>query len=136
MFSPVDLATFSSDEYVDDGCEAEDEDDEDLNEPREQVTPLQSKRLSAFHPLKRQRLNVPVQVQNEQKRMAKRKELEEAFVAIQKLLKSKKTVFAGGLSGLQAHHAQAIDHIRKVAKLLRVEKYISLSFNRMEILSD
>ena len=91
-FSPNELANFSSDEDFDNGCEANnEEEDKDLNKPRIKPILSQSNCLSVFQPLKRQCLEVPICIRAAQKREAKQKESEEALVAIQKLLKSRKS---------------------------------------------
>ncbi|KAF9455972.1 hypothetical protein BDZ94DRAFT_1327277 [Collybia nuda] len=59
-------------------------------------------------PLKRQKLDVPLLVQRQKAKDARRLELTKANKAITKLIKSKKSVFLAGKTGLQAYHAHAI----------------------------
>jgi len=68
LFSPNKLANFSSDEDLDNGCKADnEEEDEDLNEPHIKPILSQSNHLSVFQPLKRRCLEVPVRTQAAQK---------------------------------------------------------------------
>jgi len=97
--SPAELATFSSDELdsndvdPDNGCEADNEKEEEEEEhtslSQDALTQSSSGCLPMFRPLKRQRLVVPVHIQNEKRKEEWEKELKEAFAAIQKLLRSK-----------------------------------------------
>jgi len=59
-------------------------------------------------PLKRRRLEIPTRLARQQKRVQKRKALEEGLNDIEKRIQSKKEVFDAGQHGLQAYRARAI----------------------------
>ncbi|KAG0692791.1 hypothetical protein DFH29DRAFT_817140 [Suillus ampliporus] len=75
----------------------------------------------AVPPLKRRKLDVPYR---EQRRLAKETRLDEmkkALTSIEKLLKAKKTVFVGGLNGLQVKCARSIQsYLTMVIKMKRL----------------
>ncbi|KAI0669706.1 hypothetical protein C8Q78DRAFT_977503 [Trametes maxima] len=60
-------------------------------------------------PLKRRKLDVPACVQCENQRKERRKRMESALKAIEKLILSKRNAFAGGAHGLQATRARCIE---------------------------
>ncbi|KAF8055963.1 hypothetical protein FPV67DRAFT_1384425, partial [Lyophyllum atratum] len=66
-------------------------------------------------PLKRRCLEVPVRTQRERNKAEKRKKLDNALSDVQKLLKSKKTKFEGGPSGLQAYRTLAIQSLLRMS---------------------
>jgi hypothetical protein len=77
-------------------------------------------RLPSAPPLKRQRLEVPIREQRRQKQAERAKQLNDALLAIKKLIRSKKTIFAGGPTGLQAYRARAIEsHLTMMVKRKR-----------------
>jgi len=58
---------------------------------------------------KRRKLDIPALVSRQRAREKRKKEFADAFVAISKLLRSRKTVFDGGARCLQVRRAQAIE---------------------------
>jgi hypothetical protein len=118
--SPEERAWFSSDDETDEnqGGEADDEWEEDKHTLQQKKrTALASELvpnmpgcdcLQATLPRKRRWHDVPIRVLCERKHEEMKKELEEALLAIEQLLQSKKTQFVGGPNGLQAYHAWAI----------------------------
>ncbi|KAH7917225.1 hypothetical protein BV22DRAFT_1108607 [Leucogyrophana mollusca] len=78
---------------------------------------LWSNRLPGIPPRKRQRLDVPRRVQQQCRNENQIEELKRALEDVKKLIKSKKTMFLGGLQGLQARRTKAIQsHLRLVVK--------------------
>lgn len=59
-------------------------------------------------PLKRRRLDVPARSAKQARKEKRQKDFAEALIAIEKLVRSKRNVFAGGSNGLQACRARAI----------------------------
>jgi hypothetical protein len=123
IMSPAKLARYSSDEDLDDGDEADDEEEAE-DPPVAQAIQFPSPSQSAAHsseriksshrlpgapPLKRVRHEIPVRKQREKRLEQKFKTYQAALDAIHKLLDSKKTKFAGGHNGLQAHRTRAIE---------------------------
>lgn len=74
-----------------------------------------SLRIAAAPPRKRRKLDIPFRLQKQQARTKRADELKKALEAVEKLLRSKKTVFDGGERGLQARRTRAIEsHLRLV----------------------
>jgi hypothetical protein len=67
-----------------------------------------SGKLPAVPPLKRRKLEVPYCVQRQKDRAAQMEKLKSGLQDVDKLLKSAKTKFVGGVNGLQAHRTRAI----------------------------
>ncbi|KAG1866359.1 hypothetical protein C8R48DRAFT_600387 [Suillus tomentosus] len=67
-----------------------------------------SGKLPAVPPLKRWKLEVPYRVQCQKDRAAQMEKLKSGLQDVDKLLKSAKTKFVGGVNGLQARHTRAI----------------------------
>jgi len=68
-------------------------------------------------PIKRRKLHVPYRDQRKRKQEATAKEQVKALTDLEKLMKSKKTEFVGGIWGLQACRTCAIEsHLRLVVK--------------------
>lgn len=65
--------------------------------------------LPRVPPRKRRKLDTPYRVQRERNRLARKRGLEESWMAISKLLQSKKTIFESGQLGLQHRRANAIE---------------------------
>ena len=138
-FLPAELAWFSSDEETDDEQNGEEaggewqEDEDTLHHKRCTPTPNpppntpKPNRLPAVPPRKRQRHEIPIRVQRERRDDERKKVLERALVAIQQLLRSKKTRFEGGQNGLQAYRARAIQ-----SYLMLVVKWGRLSVDASE----
>lgn len=71
----------------------------------------------ALFPLKRRKHDIPVRKAIQQKSQERRKERERALESIEKLIRSKKTKFDGGPTGLQSYRARAIEsHLRMVVR--------------------
>jgi hypothetical protein len=60
-------------------------------------------------PLKRRKLSVPARVARQLKKETREKEQSDALVDIQKVIRSKRAVFAAGSTGLQSYRARAIE---------------------------
>lgn len=76
-----------------------------------------SSRLPVVPPRKRQKLDVPYRIQRKEKRNQQLLALEKALDDLEKLIKSKKTKFVGGMQGLQARRTHAIhSHLVMVVK--------------------
>jgi hypothetical protein len=95
-----------------------DDDTEDMTHSTHSPITSVSTRLPSVPPLKRPcRLEIPFLTQREDVKAERRKEMEAALSAIQKLLASKKTKLVSGPHGLQAHRTIAIEiHLRLVLK--------------------
>jgi hypothetical protein len=106
VYMPAELVVYSSDE----GDDADDE-----SEPKDptlspnQLLTSRTCQLSQTPLLKRVRHKIPIRKEKQIQREKKAKEYKAALESIQKLLDSKRTKFAGGHNGLQAHQAWAIE---------------------------
>lgn len=66
-------------------------------------------RLPQVPPLKRQKLDIPYRTLREMSKQQRRKEMDDAWEAIKKLLASKKTKLVSGPEGLQARRSKAME---------------------------
>jgi flagellar motility protein MotE (MotC chaperone) len=93
-----------------------DESDDDNSAPQSHSNSQQSW-LPREPLLKHWKLDVPFRVQCKKKHKEKLKVLTEALVYVEKVIKSKRTQFAGGRQGLQSHRAQAMaSHLQLITK--------------------
>jgi hypothetical protein len=107
------LSSDSSEGDIDDDRSDDDRSDDD------QTPGLISKnnRLPVVPPPKRRRLDIPYRTQRKLKRQERMLKWKDALIAVERLLKSKKTKFISGLQGLQARRTFAIQsHLRIVVK--------------------
>ncbi|KAJ7575738.1 hypothetical protein C8J56DRAFT_801145 [Mycena floridula] len=100
---------------------SDDEDDPDDSEHEDASTASSStSRLPAVPPLKRQKLDIPYRQAHLLKQDKALEDWVTALNAINRLIKSKKTVFIGGPEGLQARRARTIQsHLALIVKLKR-----------------
>ncbi len=77
-------------------------------------------------PIKRQRHNIPIHITRKRQRIEVKYNLQQALIAIEKIIASKKQVFEAGRNGLQEYRAQAIQlHLHMVVRVGR--KHIDAS---------
>lgn len=114
IYELVDHPSDNSSSDDDSGSDADDEDDD--------IPSSSSRRTPAVPPLKRRKLDIPIQKLRAQKREARLVSLQKALDDIKKLINSKKTEFVSGATGLQSYCARAIQsYLVMVVKRGRLE---------------
>jgi hypothetical protein len=88
---------------------SDDSNDESGNKSSVADNERHSHRLPAVPKLKRRKLDIPYREQRQLRSKERLDEFRSAYTDIQKLNKAKKTKFVGGLQGLQARRAHAME---------------------------
>jgi len=107
-------------EYISDVEDDDEEIEEPAVEPGDEILEWEDVSESPFHvqtppSLKRRRHDIPICVARKRRRLEVRDELQQALIAIEKLIASKKKVFQAGRNGLQEYRARAIQsHLHMV----------------------
>ncbi|KAJ6459093.1 hypothetical protein C8R45DRAFT_942516 [Mycena sanguinolenta] len=110
VLSPADVVDYLLDRSDDDSAESADgsnADNEEDSEPIPTASTL-SRRLPTVPPRKRRRLDTPVWDMCKRKKEERVTELQKGLTDIKKLIKSPKTVFVAGPTGLQLYRACTI----------------------------
>ncbi len=120
---------FSDDDASSDDSNSDSDEEEDTPTASASASPAPSTaqfRIPTLPPWKQRRLDVPACVQRQQHRETRQRDFKEAFLAIRKLMQSRKTVFSGGqnsLHPLQERRARAIES----ALLMVVKRSMTLT---------